>query len=305
MPKEELVACSYWEYARESAFIRDVQRRCANPRLREMSDYQAWKFVGNDLDRIESLGYVAEVFTRGFLLKPTTYNPNCYMLREAPAFMGEFPAPWQSLLPVERLLRAKIRTDIEVCRLQPIKRWGSLTAAELLLEKAKGYLSAYCEAEDEVHRQHPGVGGDTLRRAGKLPVYRPEASVLWDEGSESTIIEIQWAHFTDDQIIKAFRKWVKAKRPEEIPKPSKQGHKNISHRVDLERLAIMRLLKRFSLVELRGQCPKVWKRYNNPNRRWHRDAEKARARFHGLFPLLSEKENPISWPPKSCSPQPA
>jgi hypothetical protein len=28
VPDNELVACCYWEYARESAFIRNVRQRC-------------------------------------------------------------------------------------------------------------------------------------------------------------------------------------------------------------------------------------------------------------------------------------
>jgi len=32
VPDDELIACCYWEFARESAFIRDVRRRCLDPR---------------------------------------------------------------------------------------------------------------------------------------------------------------------------------------------------------------------------------------------------------------------------------
>ena len=305
VPELELVACCYWEYARESAFIRDVRRRCADWTILERSKGKPWERLLRDWERIQSIGYAAQVFLNGFLLKQTTYDPNCYTFEEAPPFTGSFPAPWQSLLPVELCLRAKIHTDIEVSALVPINNGGSVTAAELLLESAREYLNQYMEAELEAHRKHPGVGGGTLRRAGKLPLYRPKASVLWEEGSESTILEIQWAHFTNDQIVKAFRKWVKANRPKDISKPNKQGHKDISHRVDLERLAIMRLLCRFTPTQLRENCPAAWKRYNTTNRRWRRDAEKARARFHSLLPFLLAKENPLSWPPKNCTRQPA
>ncbi len=305
IPESELVACCYWEFARESAFIQDVCLRCADWDMVEHSKGKHWERLLRDWEQIQSIGYAAEVFSRGIVLKPTTYNPNCYTMEESLDFSSSFPAPWQSLLLVERCLRAKIRTDVEVSSLQPIKRWGSVTAAELLLEKAKEYLDAYCEAEAEVHRQHPGVGGGTLRHAKKLPVYHPEASVFWDEGSESTILEIQWAHFTNRQINTAFRKWVKANRPEDVDKPDRRGHKIISDRVKLEHLGIMRLLHRFSPKELRAKCPEGWKRYNTPNRRWQRDAEKARACFHSLFPFLSKDEDPKSWPSKPGGQQPA
>ena len=38
VPEKELAACCYWEYARESAFIRDVRRRCSDPRSLEYSN---------------------------------------------------------------------------------------------------------------------------------------------------------------------------------------------------------------------------------------------------------------------------
>ena len=59
VPDHELVACCFWEYARESAFIRDVKRRCVDARWWTMAPCDAWAFLGKDLERIRSVGYPA------------------------------------------------------------------------------------------------------------------------------------------------------------------------------------------------------------------------------------------------------
>ena len=65
VPDAELVACCYWEYARESAFVRDT-----------LHQYREWFLAGGkwgdarlkldkNLERIQSMGYTSEVFLRG------------------------------------------------------------------------------------------------------------------------------------------------------------------------------------------------------------------------------------------------
>jgi hypothetical protein len=105
----ELVGCCYWEYARESAFIRDVWQRCrGNRRANALRDEQ----LHADIQKVQSIGDVSEVFLRGCFLKPrVSYQskddtaPN-YRHAEAPPITGSFPAPWQSLTEAERKYRA-------------------------------------------------------------------------------------------------------------------------------------------------------------------------------------------------------
>jgi hypothetical protein len=101
----------------------------------------------------------------------------------------------------------------------------------------------------------------------------------------------------NEQIIETFRTWLKQNRPKQFPAPSGKGHKQISQRVALERLGILRLLHRFRPAELREQLPVAWKKYNSANRRWRKDAQKAVSEFRQLFPILKD-EHPLSWPPK-------
>ncbi len=296
VPVDELVACCYWEYARESGFIRDVRLRCSDPRSMEYDNGQAWwKFVGKDMERIESIGYAAEVFLQGFFVEEVesakTFRP------DAPLITGSFPAPWQLLSDVERKYRSHIRSDSEVIGLVPFNHGGDIITAESLLESAKEYSKQYRKEADEARRANPGWGESTLRRWGKYPKHEPKASVIWEDGTESKIVQIAWEHFTNEQIIESFRDWVKKNRPKQLKKPGKQGHKYISNRVALERLGIMRLLHRFRFADLPKQNPAAWKRYNSPNRRWRKDAQKARANVKSLFPFL-KNEPPLSWPPK-------
>ena len=38
VPENEVVACAYWEYARESAWLRDLKLRCASPEGQLLAD---------------------------------------------------------------------------------------------------------------------------------------------------------------------------------------------------------------------------------------------------------------------------
>lgn len=67
VPDTELVACGEWEYARESAFIRDVRRRCLeNWRAGGPCDLDLY----TDIQKLQSIEYRAEVFLRGYFFEP-------------------------------------------------------------------------------------------------------------------------------------------------------------------------------------------------------------------------------------------
>lgn len=132
VPDDQLVACCYWEYARESAFIRDtllemradVLESVKTDRNLEKSKRPDWC---DKLSRIQSIGYTADVFVRGSLFEPGIIRqsidprkPN-YRHPDAPPLTGSFPAPWQSMAEAERKNRARIKTFIEDCHIVPIR----------------------------------------------------------------------------------------------------------------------------------------------------------------------------------------
>src|SRR5688572_28010896 len=89
---------------------------------------------------------------------------------------------------------------------------------------------------------------EALQQTGKLRYPDIPAAVLWESGAEKTVVEINWGIFTNEEIIQAFRKWVKANRPRDVPAPDDKGrNKKRDWLVALERLGMMRLLHQFRL----------------------------------------------------------
>lgn len=295
VPDSELVACCYWEYARDSAFIRSVRQRCLDPKWREMVNSELWEFCGHDIERIQSIGYESEVILQGFFFAPNELHDNRHP--NAPPITGQFPDPWQKFSEEERIYRAHIGNDIVRVPLVPFKRGQAHDAKDIndFLQLRRRQRDA---ENNRVRSQYPDKNEQDLISAGKLKIPEIVPSAFWVSGMEVTVVSIQWAQFTNDEIANYFRRWVKANRPAEIPVPSEQGHRLVNARVNLERLAVMRLLHRCQLAELKTTCPEAWERYHTPNRRWRNDVEKAKAHFRILFPFLPKNELPRSWPPR-------
>ena len=123
VPDRELVACCYWEYARESAFLVELRRRSWVHWLPlhqkgERSKPPEDKTLYEDLRKVQLLGYPMEVFIRGMSFPPDE------MLTDSPTDRSgkivrrgaQFPKPWQASALAERASRA--RTGDEVTQLQ-------------------------------------------------------------------------------------------------------------------------------------------------------------------------------------------
>lgn len=104
VPDDELVACCYWEHARESGFIQDVRQRCLDPKWKKMVNSELAKYCGNDVERIQSIGYPSEVIVRGMFCTPDGVLDDAPPLRkgEVNRLTGAFPRPWQALPQPER-----------------------------------------------------------------------------------------------------------------------------------------------------------------------------------------------------------
>jgi len=285
VPDDELVACCYWEYARESAFIRDIRLRCSDPRSLEFSNGQAWwKFVGKDMERIESIGCEAEVFLRCFFYDE--WRQYC------PPLTGSFPDPWQSLSETERKCRPHKRSDSEVIGLVPFKYGGDITTAKCLLESAKEYSKQYRKAADKARLANPGCGEATLRRWGKYPKHEPKASVIWEDGIESAIVRIAWEQFTNEEIVEAFKNWVGPARPPGVGVANRRGQrKQKGYRDYLAWLGMMRLMNAHPFTSIKRARPDAWSHYRSAD--WPRARKKAIAVFKRLFPFLPPNAMPI------------
>ena len=138
VPDNELVACCYWEYARESAFIRDLRKRsleCWKPLYSKCGGLSLpeEQRLHQDLQKAQSIGYESEVFIRGISCPPDEVFPDAPPLKPGEVYQatGSFPKSWQSLTAAERSYRSHIGTDVERIPLVPFNRGISLDAQDI------------------------------------------------------------------------------------------------------------------------------------------------------------------------------
>ena len=304
VPDNELVACCYWEYARESAFIRNVRQQC-------LQNWQAggwWdQQLHADLQKVQSVGYPSDVILRGVFFAPD--DPHRIDKPDATPVTNNFPQPWQVLTANERTFRSRIRSDRTAIPLLPFER-AHWTEAREVAKWAESRAKEIFSTFDEVRRTNPEESEVTLIEQGKLqPFPGIQPSLFWESGKEFTVVAINWGSFTNDEIVNYFRRWVKANRPPQYPVPSRKGHKPGDWRANLMRLAVMRLLARFTPLEIvdprRNGFPAVWETKQFVGRKWsdvtkwHDARREAGKLFRMLFPFLPPNEKPLSWERKT------
>ena len=300
VPDGELVACCYWEYARESAFIRGLRQRSWEHWKPLYVKDQWWnepedESLHADLQKVQSIGYPAEVFLHGISCPPDGVLPDALPLKRGEVYRltGSFPKPWQALTAAERTYRSHIGTDVERIPLVPFRRGLSLDAKDIAEWVAARRREADA-ANDRVRRANPGKTEEALCREGKLQFPDIQPSLYWAGRGEVTVVSIQWATFTDDAIASYLRKWVKANRPTHLPAPDGKGKKLSDWRVALNRLGIMRALHAHTFADHR--FPVALK--DRGEKHCYTARKAAVARFHELFPFLPKEAKPLSWQTK-------
>lgn len=308
VPDNELVACCYWEYARESDFIRSTLKKYRDWFLAGGNwDNGGWE-IGDDLERIQSCGYVSEVFMRGCAFGPTAHHQSKdpgkanYRHPQAAQITGSFPAPWQSLSTAERNERGHIRTERTLLSLVPIKR-GTWHDAKDIASWAEGRWRAWNAAYQATRQEYPGISEEDLVKQGKLNASPGIQPSLYRAGDEVTVISIHWSDFTNEELVHYFRRWVRANRPKQLDDPDARGHKPKDWRAQLTRLAVMRLLSRFTALELVADngFPAIWNTKQFSGRKWadvskwYAARSEACSAFQKFFPFLPRKEMPLSW----------
>ena len=290
VPDDELVACCYWEYARESAFIRDLRKRCI----------QSWRAGGHrderlsaDLGKLHSIGPVIEVLARGFYFAPG--DPHRIDMPRDAFVTNSFLAPWQDLPDAERDFRVGVLLGAGWYPATPFERADCHDVWDIAKQSKARWRKVFSEYH-RVQREYPEASEVELTVQGKLqPFTGIPVSILREEGKEVTAVAINWARFTNDEIVGHFRKWLKANRPNSLRlRDGKGRNKARDWRVALERLAIMRLLHEFRLRDLSTECPKAWTLYGK--RECYKERKRAGEMFHRLFPFLAKSERPLNWP---------
>jgi hypothetical protein len=310
VPDDELVGCCYWEYARESFFIRDTLQKYRDWYLAGGRWSDARPEIGKNLERIQAIGYVSEVFVRGCAFKPDFIRQSIdpekpdYRHPDTPVLTGSFPKPWQALTQPERDYRKHIGTDVERIPLLPFQR-GTCLDAKYILDWVNTQRARADSERERVRRENPKLNEETLVRLGKLRFPEIKPAIFWAGGKEATVVQIEWGSFTNDKIVNYFRQWVKANRPRRYPVPTQQGRKPKDWRANLTRLAVMRLLARFTALEIidprLNRFPAVWESKQFSGRKWgdstkwHDARREAGKLLRTLFPFLPKDDKPLSW----------
>lgn len=297
VPDEELIGCCYWEYARESVFLRKLRERCWahwKPHYAKGTHVDAPRdeALDADLRKAQGIGYPAEVFLRGISCPPDGVLSDAPPLKkgEVHSVTGSFPNPWQKLTKAEREYRAKIDSDVTRIPLVPFERGHAVDAKDIRewIEVRRKERDA---ANERVRREFPKACEETLLREARLHFPTIQPSIYWSGGKEVTIVHINWGAFTDDEIATYFRKWLKANRPSHIAAPNEQGKKLRDWRVALERLGTMRALHVCSFADHRFPA----KLRDRGEKHCYQARRLAAKKFRELFPFLPDEEMPVSW----------
>jgi len=113
-------------------------------------------------------------------------------------------------------------------------------------------------------------------------------------GIERLRVEIDWAGFTDSQIVAAFKTWVRENRRPGTRRADDRGQrKGKGYGNYLAWLGIMRLMHAYPFTSTAKLSPKAWQLYRGAD--WPRSRRRAGEIFRDLFPFLPSEDRPIKW----------
>jgi hypothetical protein len=244
---DELVACCLWEYARESTKLRELRQQCEKAcRADGSADAAVHLVAGN----IRHQNNSRELFLREIVLQcPYDVWPNANPKEWILPGSG-FPNPWQKLSLEEKARRTKY-ADLKEKPYLPFQR-GRLRDARAIvrtvLEQRKVALNPNINplAVSWIATHSPLVAQPTdWTDEDRLP-----AGFFYPDGTEVSVVEIDWTHFTNKEI----GEWVGKHRPASIPEPKDRGgHKRGDWWATLERLGLLRLRSRYTVEKALSQ----------------------------------------------------
>lgn len=248
VPDDELVVCCVWEYARESASIRDAvkiaktafanQRRKSAP---ETAERQAFREAANRAYRL--------LYQTGYELQFWVSLP--------------FPKPWRLVNEAQRKKWAppcaKISTPVIF---PPFQVTGGPRVASTLYDEAKKASEARMALSLRLSQIDSGVAhlkeADELRkRLSKLDQHPTPVVVRGEGGVDSFIAQVNWHEFSKRDIKECFGRWVDAYSCP-VAKPSERGHKEVDWRARLERLGLLRLRRHFTFGDAKPCMKKLY-----------------------------------------------
>jgi hypothetical protein len=324
VPDTELVACCWWEYARESTCIREYVKRALDewPVLGDAGYIiypESWKALRNIASEDDSLN----VFLQSLPLQPNAVHvlPDrtvlCWPNKPRPIewqsltqaerrkWEGSFPAPWLSLTGTERQEWVKLLSALNTRKFMPVNLAG-LSRATLLLRHWQSVVSSRNEKQQEWYRRYfrrdqsgkPYVLPGALDNRPDYGAIRPGISL---GNVELLTLEIAWGQYTNDEIATYLREVLPSLRPESLPSPDSRGKTRPEiQRAALRDLGVMRLLNFSTVANLKHRCLAAADYFTRlgwlgTDRQKNFSAARKRAlrNFRNLFPFLPEGELPM------------
>lgn len=265
VPDDELYPCQWWEYARESARIRAFYRP-------EDSDF--FPSPGSDPELRDLHGNLIHPARRRVV---------------NPARMQFLKLLREHALSVNATVDHAHRAGLEQAPLdQPWQRLP-LGVRRAVVEELAPYFAkmpwlTFLPFNRCSDLRDTGLAGDDYRCA----------EFDRETGIERFRAEIDWAGFTDWQIVEAFRRWVKENRPRGVGRADDRGRrKGAGLEAPLKAIGILRLLNTCPFTRIRERLPAAWKRYRTMD--WPRARQQAGRTFRELFFFLPEGDHPLHW----------
>ena len=301
VPDNEIIACCLWEYARESITIgmaadeywcqvRDIQNRQRyklEPETKAAHDQEAASIQR----RVKAFGFDYDAFSNKFwdsdLATIEIYQSiKNHVMNDARA--------WQKIPEKSRTrLNGQVSVSFLLC---PVTQ-AMVGELEKLWNANRTDLD---EIRAETRPKYDDSEDGALYQASEPVTLEVEAGKP-AAGSKVVAFTVDFARFTDREILDEFQRWLVANRPKEWHKPlrvfpssSARGKKQIEYRVALERLGLMRLLHWHPPGDLPDLWPEAWEKYRRKQESFRREVRAASRFFRKLFPFLPAGERPSS-----------
>ena len=262
VPDEELFACNYWEYGRESARIRAFYQP-------EPSDFFPAPPMQPELRTPDGRVFIKE---------------HRQLDRPRMQFVQQI---WEYALPIrithEKALQNGVTPEILS------HTWQSLPSS--VRQEVVKELAPYF-APMPALTFLPFNRCSDLRDIGLADEGYRCAEFDRELGIERFRAEIDWAQFTDAQIVRAFCIWVKENRPQGLGRANDKGaRKAAGLSSNLAWLGIMRLMNFHSYTRIGSVMPEAKTLYRSAD--WPRARKNAERYFHELFHFLPKEDRPI------------
>jgi hypothetical protein len=270
---DELKACCRWEYARESASLRNTVRMLHEV-LELVGDNVPFAGLPQALQIMLDNKGQSEVSAHGLWFDLAGTG----LLNFTVCFHVPLTKPWRSLNDDHRrMLAAHFKGWNAPSSGPAFQDWDDAEVLRELYERA-------CKDRDEIKALSSATPSE--RRAMSLADRKENRfSVVSDGGLECLLVKIDW-RYSDKDIKRAFNQWVdRKKRPGCSRKPRGRPPRTLDYGAALRCLAIMRVSRDHKPAEVAAKFTSL---YLSCNKKLRRDADRALKYLEMMVPPAQE-----------------